>query len=421
MSNYLYTCDNLYLLHGMNSASVDLIYLDPPFNSKRVYAAPLKSRAAGTSFKDMWTWKDVDVAYLERLYTKHPALVDFVRAIQRIHSGAMAAYVTYMTQRIFEMHRVLKPTGSLYLHIDPTSSPYLRLVMDAIFGKENFRNEIVWGYKSGGASRRRFSRKHDTILFYTKDETYLFNPQKEKSANRQSKKYGFSGVTEYKEDFCSVCRATLPETLGWYTMVHMKDVWQIDMVGRTSKERTGYPTQKPLALLERIIQASSREGDIVFDPFCGCATACDAAQRLQRRWIGCDIEEKALGILMERLGDDHGLFKDFIHATRPPRRTDVETIETIKITETTGPRANPLRERLYREQDGICNGCFVKMDQDRLDIDHIIPQTRGGEAYYENFQLLCGPCNQAKRDKIMDYLLAKVAKLREDIEDMPAF
>ena len=144
MTNTLYTNDNLYILHGLNSESVDLIYLDPPFNSKRIYSGPIGSKAAKASFKDMWTWADVNEAYLEKLVDQYPALVSFIESIYGLHSSAMMAYITYMTQRLIELHRVLKPTGSLYLHVDPTASHYLKLVLDRIFGKRNFRNEIAW-------------------------------------------------------------------------------------------------------------------------------------------------------------------------------------------------------------------------------------------------------------------------------------
>jgi len=174
---------------------------------------------------------------------------------------------------------VLKKTGSIYLHCDYRASHYLKMVMDEIFGVENFINEIVWCYKSGGASpKHHFSRKHDVILFYSRSENYIFNPQQEKSYNRDLKPYRFAGVQEYQDE------------IGWYTMVGMKDYWQIDMVGRTSSERVGYPTQKPAALLERIIKASSKEDDWVLDPFCGCGTTLIAANQLNRRWIGIDID-----------------------------------------------------------------------------------------------------------------------------------
>ena len=175
-TNTLYTNDNLFILNGLNSNLVDLIYLDPPFNTKRLYSAPVGSKAAGTSFKDMWTWEDVNEAYLANLDIRFPGLMDFIMGVGKIHSKSMMAYLTYMAQRIIEMHRVLKDAGSLYLHCDPTASHYLKILLDEIFGKNNFRNEIVWCYTGGTDSKTTWQKKHDIILFYSKSINYTLNP-----------------------------------------------------------------------------------------------------------------------------------------------------------------------------------------------------------------------------------------------------
>ena len=221
-------------------------------------------------------------------------IVDLAKRIFKEKPNAQtstSAYLLNMAIRLKSMRRVLKNTGSIYLHCDPTASHYLKLIMDAIFGFQNFLNEIVWCYKSGGASPSKFfSRKHDVIFLYVKNKKeYQFNSQLEKSYNRDFKPYRFKGVSEYKDD------------IGWYTMVGMKDYWQIDMVGRTSSERLGYPTQKPLELLKRIIKVSSNEGDLVLDPFCGCGTTLHAAEELKRKWIGIDISQFAAGLVRNRL------------------------------------------------------------------------------------------------------------------------
>ena len=386
--NSLYTCDNLFVLCGMNSESVDLIYLDPPYNSKRTYSASIGSKSAGASFKDMWGWDDVNLAYLEGLYSKYPEISDCIGLIGQIHSKPMMAYVAYMTQRLFELHRILKDTGSIYLHIDPTASHYLKIIMDSIFGKANFRNEIVWSYRTGGASKAYFSRKHDVILAYAKNKkSCLFNTMKER--------------IYYEKPFFNEQK---DEKGRYYADVLMTDVWHdVKPIINVSKERTGYPTQKPLALLHRIIIASSNEGDIVFDPFCGCATACVASQQLNRKWIGCDIEEKAAEILVQRLSDDAGMFSDFIHTTTSPQRTDVEKIQP----------SMPIKDRIYKEQNGKCHGCFDVFEQRHLEIDHVIPKSKGGGDYYENYQLLCGNCNRVKGNRPMEYLLAKVARIKD--------
>ena len=392
--NTLYTADNLFVLNGLNSESVDLIYLDPPFNSKRIYSAPIGSKAAGASFKDMWSWRDVNEGYLERLIDSYPYLVQYIQSIGVIHSKAMMAYVTFMSQRIIEMHRVLKPTGSFYLHCDPTASHYLKIVLDRVFGKGNFRNEIVWCYKTGGVSKRWFGRKHDDIYFYVKGHNYKFNQQKEKS-------YLTSGMASFTEGSPTAKKYGLNrDNGGAYRMTTMRDVWPIFPIYRNSKERTGYPTQKPLKLLERIIKASSNVGDIVLDPFCGCATTCVASQRLGRRWIGIDIEKNAANQVMERLSSDGGLFKDFIHLTKPPVRTDVETQEPDK----------KIKQNLYIKQESKCAGCFTEMELRHFHIDHIIPRAKGGGNYVENYQLLCGHCNSVKGDRPMEFLRFKISE-----------
>ena len=395
-TNTLYTNDNLFILNGMNSNLVDLIYLDPPFNSKRIYSAPVGSKAAGASFKDMWTWEDVNKAYLEILAGEYPGLVDFIEAIGVIHSEAMMSYLTYMTQRIIEMHRVLKDTGSLYLHCDPTASHYLKIVLDEIFGKNNFRNEIVWCYKRPSAPKQKqLPRLHDTIFWYSKSKEWVFNKENIRVPYAQSSidRAGYAANVSKMTDG-GIVELTEGEKLP-------EDWWDIPMLKGNSKEATGYPTQKPLALLKRIILASSNKGDIVLDPFCGCATTCVAAQQLERKWIGIDVEKQAVNILVERLSDDAGFFKNFINTSIVPQRTDVQY----------EPQSKSVKERLYKQQNGICNGCGNEYLIKDFEIDHIIPRAKGGGDYYENYQLLCGNCNRKKGSNPMEYLRMK-AKAR---------
>ena len=173
MQNTLFTNDNLFILNGLNSEIADLIYLDPPFNSKRTYSAPIGSKSAGASFKDMWTWQDVNEAYLDKLIEKYPALVDFINSIEATHSKAMKAYITYITQRMIELHRVLKKTGSIYLHCDPTASHYLKQMMDCIFGRDNFRNEIVWCYVLRMGRTQRHTHTHTETQTHTERHTEI--------------------------------------------------------------------------------------------------------------------------------------------------------------------------------------------------------------------------------------------------------
>jgi site-specific DNA-methyltransferase (adenine-specific) len=405
-TNTLYTNDNLFILNGLNSNLVDLIYLDPPFNSKRVYSAPIGSKAAGTSFKDMWTWEDVNEAYLETLAGKYPALTTYIASIGAIHSKAMKAYLTYLAQRIIGVHRVLKDTGSLYLHCDPTASHYLKVVLDEIFGKDNFRNEIAWCYRGAGYPKNDFGRRHDIIFRYSKTQNYTFNLDAVREEYAPATKERFAHYIGNKRNGKDFGEQTL-NPLG----KQPDDWWQIQPIAPSSKERTGYPTQKPLALLRRIIKASSNVGDIVFDPFCGCATTCVAAQQLDRKWIGIDIEKQAVNILVERLSDDAGFFKDFVNTTNVPQRTDVQIIEPIKS----------VKERLYKEQNGFCNGCKTHFEIRNLEIDHIIPKSKGGGDYYENYQLLCGACNKMKGDRPMEYLRMKKSKEEELLKDKIIF
>jgi site-specific DNA-methyltransferase (adenine-specific) len=402
MQNTLFTNDNLFVLYGMNSEIADLIYLDPPFNSKRMYSAPVGTKAAGASFKDMWTWEDVNDAYLDRLVEKYPDLVSYIKAVKTIHSEAMMAYVMYMAQRLIEMHRVLKSTGSLYLHCDPTASHYLKNVLDAIFGRNNFINNIVWCYNTQGKPKKGFAKKHDDILFYAKDKN----------------KFKFNKVTILPNDVPRYNKIE-PETGRAYQIDgkgykyylddgrYCPDYWDIQALNSQAKERTGYPTQKPLALLHRIIKASSNEGDLVLDPFCGCATTCVAAQQLQRKWIGIDVETNAVKVLINRLSDDQGLFSDFINLVTPPQRTDVELAS---------PDSKTIKERLFAEQSGNCNGCGEAFKIWNMEIDHIVPKSKGGGDYVENYQLLCGSCNKIKGDRTMEYLRTKLKIRLELIE-----
>ncbi|MCL2131152.1 MAG: HNH endonuclease [Lentimicrobiaceae bacterium] len=443
-TNTLYTNDNLFILNGLNSNLVDLIYLDPPFNSKRFYSAPIGSKAAGANFKDIWFWKDVNEEYLNTLAEKYPALTDFIASAGAVHSKAMMAYLTYIAQRIIEMHRILKDTGSLYLHCDTTASHYLKALLDEIFGKDNFKNEIVWERTTDTGSSKsvanRYPTNTDIILFYTKSaDRYTFNKQYYEYSNKYIlnkfnnndkdgrgayrwqvlKSYSQETFDKLKNE--NMLKKTDSSKYYYYKQylnegkgVIISNLWDAEDVvplGPSSKERTGYPTQKPLALLKRIIEASSNEGDIVLDPFCGCATTCVAAQQLGRKWIGIDIAEQAVDILVERLSDDAGIFKDFINTSAIPQRTDIQRVEPVKS----------VKERLYKEQNGLCNACGTYFDIWNLEIDHIIPKSKGGGDYYENYQLLCSHCNKMKSDNPMESLRLKIETRKKMLKDKIIF
>ncbi len=290
--NRLYFGDNLHVLREhLADASVDLIYLDPPFNSKRDYNLLFKtpkghqSDAQITAFEDSWHWgEQAEREFNEILRQSNTDVAELMPALRSfLGENDMMAYVVMMTNRLLELHRVLKPTGSLYLHVDAKMSAYVRLLLDALFGRENFRNEIAWAYRTGGTSKRHFGRKHDAILFYTASDTYTFHPHYER--------------VRYRKKFFSAQQ----DEHGFYADVLLRDVWDIPAVINVSAQRTGYPTQKPIELLERIVRASSNEGDVVLDPFCGSGTALVAAQKLGRRWIGMDANEEAVKVAGERL------------------------------------------------------------------------------------------------------------------------
>lgn len=411
----LFQGDNLLFLRNMNSNSVHLIATDPPFNKGRDFHATPDSLASGASFQDRWEWdKDVHPEWVDRIEDDWPKVMHVINGSRLSYGDDMGAFLCFMGVRLLEMRRILRGDGSIYLHCDPTASHYLKELMDAIFDKRNFQNEIVWCYKSGGAGGRRFARKHDIILFYSKGKNYLFNSQKEKSYNRKHKRYNFQGVEEYQDD------------IGWYTLVNMKDYWRIDMVGRTSAERTGYPTQKPLSLYDRIIQASSNEGDVVLDPFAGCATTCIAAERLNRQWVGIDIWRKTKEVVLERL-EKEGLTthkytprtreakqefmfaKDLHFTSKVPIRTDdgEEAVPylkpKLKIQEPGDKRMSRIEmiEFLLLQKGYKCQGCDREFDDPRyLELDHNTPRSDGGINHISNRILLCGPCNKVKSNML---------------------
>ena len=328
--NKLFYGDNLDILRKkIKDETVDLCYIDPPFNSKRNYNqiynnVGSEDRAQAQAFIDTWKWDDLaNDGFTEILGNAEgrfqPRLVDLIKGLHPVLTqGSLLAYLVSISQRVTEIQRVLKQTGSFYLHCDPTASHYLKLVLDAVFCSQggDFVNEVAWCYKSGGASKRHFSRKHDVLLFYAKSSEYVFNYQKEKSYNRGMKPYHFEGVEEFKDD------------IGWYTMVGMKDYWNIDMVGRTSAERLGYPTQKPEALLERVIEASSNKGDVVLDAYCGCGTTIAVAQKLKRQWIGIDITFQSISLVLRRIEKAFGVaVVEAIKADGIPR--DMQSAEAL--------------------------------------------------------------------------------------------
>lgn len=261
---------------------MDLIYADPPFNSNRDYA----------TFTDTWRWDATAYADVISRLPDRPA-----RILEAFHTllgpNSALAYLVHLAPRLAELHRVLAPTGSLYLHCDPTMSHYSKVLLDAQFAGDSggFLNEIVWSYRTGGTSRRWFGRKHDILLLYVKDSAaHTFNASKEKSY--LTHRYGFKNVEIFREP--------APDS-RYYTMVGLRDVWSIDALRGNQPEALGYPTQKPVALMQRIVTTSSNQGDLVLDPYCGSGTTLAVAQQLDRHWLGIDISSTAIELSARRL------------------------------------------------------------------------------------------------------------------------
>ena len=407
----LYHGDNLPFLRGMNSETVHLIATDPPFNKNKDFHATPDSLAAGARFTDRWRWdKDVHPEWVDAIQDDWPAVWRVIEAARAASGDDMAAFLAWLGVRLMEMHRILTEDGSLYLHIDHTAHAWVKALLDAIFGRRNFRNEIVWCYSGGGIPRRDFPRKHDTLLRYTKSDDYTFyierKPYKE-NTQQVGKRSTYSGG-----DDIDLERGT-PIT-DWWTDIQTVTGW--------NPQRTGFRTQKPLELYERIIRASSNEGDVVLDPFCGCATTPVAAERLGRQWIGMDIWDRAHDVVIQRLQDE-GLagpngetngrlltFGQIGYNTAVPVRTDDREVaapvlrtKTRRIAEPPGPRLSrdDMIDILLAEHGLVCAGCDREFDDHLyLELDHNTPRSDGGLNHISNRLLLCGPCNRIKSNTL---------------------
>ena len=294
----------------------------PPFNKGKNFHAPIGTSAEGAEFSDIWSEEQVKDEWHNQINDVHPNLYKYLDAVGVIGSRSAKYYLIYMAIRLLEIRRIMKPTGSVYLHCDPTAGHYLKLLMDTIFGHQNFRNEIIWSYPaSPSAVKKDFARKHDNIFRYVLSDDFTFN------ADEVRLPYSKSSMDRIKY-------AANKSTVMSGSEIQLHDdgkipptVWDdIQQAYRYRKEATGYPTQKPVKLLERIIKASSNVGDLVLDPFCGCATACIAAERLDRKWIGIDVSVKAREFVKSRMEKEvpadlirrKPIFRD-----DPPTRTDI--------------------------------------------------------------------------------------------------
>ena len=469
----LYHGDNLPFLRGMNSETVHLIATDPPFNKNKDFHATPASLAEGAQFEDRWSWRDdVQPEWLKSIGEDYPEVWVVIQAAKTTYSDGMAAFLCWLGVRLLEMHRILRPDGSLYLHIDHSAHAWTKCLLDGIFGRKQFRNEIVWRRThSKNAVESRYGVNHDTLLYYVKSGKAPFNKKAAmrpfedvpagytKDSNGRyyaySPVYGdgaskgdsgkpamFRGV-EYqcpkgrhwrvpggrkKGETTSAGWARLDAEGRMYVArggklpmyiryldemagIALDDVWP-DIPIPSVNEDMGYPTQKPLALYERIIKASSSSGDIVLDPFCGCATTPVAAERLGRQWVGMDLWDGAHQIVIDRLNDSRqlltGIPPDVAYSTTPPRRTDTGETAALQLVTPVGrrqqrqPAPRTQHKTLLADIGAFCQGCGRDYNDDPrvLEVDHIRPRSDDGSDALDNLTLLCPPCNRAKADKI---------------------
>ena len=455
----------------MNSSTVDLIATDPPFNKGRDFHATPDSLADGASFQDRWSWeRDVHQDWVDQITDDFPKVMNVIQGSRNSYGDDMGAFLCFMAVRLLEMRRILKKTGSLYLHCDATASHYLKELLDAIFGKKNFRNEIIWKRNTSHNSGHQFGRIHDTLLFYSYGKKWIWNntyvavysPQQLSRFKQDADRRWYKGddLTAARPDSDSgkfTWRGTKPgPSRGWaYEIDDLERMWKegrilkkkngsprldgkkvyldelkgprtqsiwddIPKIPNTSSERFGYATQKPLALYERIILASSNEESIVLDPFCGCATTLVAAERLNRQWVGIDIWNKSCDAVIKRLkkeklagptGDTGGkLFTagKITYSQTLPIRTDdgqeaVPFLKTkLKVDEPKGQKLSraEIMSFLLNQYGAKCQGCDRVFDDSRyLELDHNTPRSDGGLNHISNRILLCGPCNKLKSNK----------------------
>ena len=408
MVNQLYYGDNLEVLRRyIKDESVDLCYIDPPFNSKRNYNQiynniGAEDKAQAQAFIDTWEWDDHAIHGINEILINYHGLftqqcIALITGLSNVlGKGSLLAYLVSMTLRITEIHRVLKPTGSFYLHCDPTASHYLKLILDGVFCSQRgeFRNEIVWCYRGAGYPKKDFGRRHDLIFRYSKGKEFTFNLDSVREEYAETTKERFRhhiGNKRGKKDFGQQSLNPLGK--------QPDDWWEIQPIAPSAKERLGYPTQKPESLLEKIIKASSNENDIVLDAYCGCGTTVAVCQKLDRQWIGIDITYQSISLILKRLEDSfpgvlktiklHGIPKDIESAKALANKTDDRTRKEFEkwaiLTYTNNKAVINAKKGADKGIDGI-----VYFQGDKNDPEKIIFQVKSGKVKSGDIRDLLG-------------------------------
>ena len=468
--------DNLDYLRSFPDNSFDMIYGDPPYNSNRNYAAPAGTEAEGTAFKDFWSWSDISEEIFFELGVKYPELAQFLSSIDKGHSKGMKAYCVMMAIRLIEMERVLKDTGTIYIHCDHAAVSYLKVLMDFVFGKKNFRNQIGWERSvSNKRTTKNLPNNCDHILRYTKTNEFIWNKDyaslpPDENFLKKFNKNDNDGKGSYKLMDFNYPKAYLNDgSRSWrtYNILGITDAWRWDkdraaegikngiIIRRNNTiyykiylsdsggkqlsniwtdipniktrmlESTGFKTQKPRELLRRLIQLSSNEGDLILDPFCGAGTTCIESQSLNRRYIGIDVSYKTVTFIRDRLEKELGLFNNI--ETKPDVVTvPRQKVEVVlpKIEREVIPQEPSLEEsethknyrkwkpKLYLDQEGRCNGCNIFCIPQHLSVDHI-DGVHSNNAE-DNLQLLCNNCNSIKGQNNMSFLKRRIKELQKD-------
>ena len=478
LNRHFFIADNLALLRRLDNESIDLICTDPPFAKNQTWVGNLKpllsdverqqemdmlaswgirdaedAAKAGidwpgeersAKFKDMWRWEnDVHEEWVERIKGDYPSVHKLIDATQEIHGESTAAYLCYIAIRLFEMQRVLKDTGSLYLHCDHTAGAYLRQLLDAIFGKEGFRNAIVWAYTGPSSPRiRQFNRKHDIIFWYSKGAQWHFDKEKSRVPYKDGKPHtgGFTHQSGAKKG-----TAMDKDVANKYTQGKILEDWwpDIAIAARSKYERTGYPTQKPVALAERIIKASCPEGGVVLDCFAGCAYVPVAAELNGHQWIACDISPRALTVLRRQFhylvdGEQTGQEPMPIAAANVttrgphqlPERTDEDPVQRYDFKEPAERRFKipasiipdgEMLEKLLELSDytawccGFANrrpdGSIIKTKRN-FHLDRLDPKSKEGSNEITNRAPMC-PAHNMRKNKRRVHL----SEYRKEIAD----